>query len=192
MGNGMRAGTVLIVTMAVVMVAGPGGLHRDAVDSVVAAESMVRSSDREEKDRILRLQKDLQGLAGTVDERDALLVADTVIRTSKVLAEQYELVSPPLWHNFLVNQGVKKRGLCWHWTTDLLKQLRKLDQNSFDFHWGIAHAETPWRIHNTVVATGKGQAFDEGMVLDPWRDSGRLFWARVKADRYPWKFRPYP
>lgn len=191
MWNRAHAGTMVVV---LVLIWGCGSIRYGWVESAVAAEPKIlsSSSDQSENDRILRLQKDLQGLAGTIDERDALLVADTAIRTSMALAKQYELVRPPLWHNFLVNQGVKKRGLCCDWTTDLLKQLRKLDQKSFDFHWGIAHADTPWRIHNTVVATGKGQAFDEGIILDPWRNSGRLFWARVKADRYPWKFRQYP
>ena len=191
MWNRAHAGTMVVV---LVLIWGCGSIRSGSVESAFAAEPKIlpSSSDQSEKDRILRLQRDLQGLAGTIDERDALLVADTAIRTSMALAKQYELVSPPLWHNFLVNQGVKKRGLCCDWTTDLLKQLRKLDQKSFDFHWGIAHADTPWRIHNTVVATGKGQAFDEGIILDPWRNSGRLFWTRVKADRYPWKFRQYP
>jgi hypothetical protein len=37
-----------------------------------------------------------------------------------------------------------------------------------------------------VVITAAGQPFETGLVLDPWRNSGDLFWARVDRDVYPW------
>lgn len=194
--NGMRSmwnlARVGIMVAALVLFGVCGAAVCGAAEYGTYGDPNLHSPDQGDRDRILRLQKDLLALARTIDERDALLVADTAIRSSLVLAREYELAKPPLWHNFLVNQGLKKRGLCSNWTTDLLTRFRKLDQKSFDFHWGIAHADTPWRIHNTVVVTGKGHAFEEGIVLDGWRDSGRLFWTRVKADKYPWKFRQYP
>jgi hypothetical protein len=41
--------------------------------------------------------------------------------------------------------------------------------------------------HNSVVVTAKGQPFQQGLVLDAWRHSGRLHWTPVIADRYPWE-----
>jgi hypothetical protein len=41
--------------------------------------------------------------------------------------------------------------------------------------------------HSTVVVTARNQPFEKGLVLDPWRNSGRLYWIPVKADRYPWE-----
>jgi hypothetical protein len=40
--------------------------------------------------------------------------------------------------------------------------------------------------HNGIVVTAKGQSFEDGIVLDPWRKGGRLAWAKVAEDRYPW------
>ena len=40
--------------------------------------------------------------------------------------------------------------------------------------------------HSSVVLTAPGQAFDQGIVLDAWRHSGRLYWGAVKADKSPW------
>jgi hypothetical protein len=39
------------------------------------------------------------------------------------------------------------------------------------------------------VVTAKGKDFFEGIVLDPWRDSGRLYWISVKEDKYHWEKR---
>jgi hypothetical protein len=30
------------------------------------------------------------------------------------------------------------------------------------------------------------QPFNEGLVLDPWRNSGDLYWTKVGQDSYPW------
>jgi hypothetical protein len=79
-----------------------------------------------------------------------------------------------------------------HWTEDLLEHLRRLDLKSFQLHWGVAHHGETWRVeHSSVVITAKGQDFEDGIVLDPWRHSGNLYWSLVKKDRYPWrKFGP--
>ena len=50
---------------------------------------------------------------------------------------------------------------------------------------GVARLETR-REHSSVVLTAPGQPFDEGIVLDAWRHSGRLYWGAVKTDKYPW------
>jgi len=36
--------------------------------------------------------------------------------------------------------------------------------------------------------TAKGRPFDSGILLDGWRDSGRLYYAKVHDDtRYAWE-----
>jgi hypothetical protein len=141
-------------------------------------------------EQVLRLKKNLESLSNDIDEKDAFLIANTAIRYSMVLANKYELVRPPVWHNHLVNIGKKKRGLCFHWARDLIKRLRELDQKSFDLHCGIAFPDLPHRKHSSVIISAKGQAFEDGIVLDPWRDSGRLYWISVTKDRYPWQREP--
>ncbi len=142
-------------------------------------------------ERVLRLKKDLESLGNDIDEREAFLIANTAIRFSMVLANQYELVWPPLWHNHLVNKGRRKWGLCYHWAHDLIECLRGLDQKSFDFHVAIAN-EDSWSTHTSVIISAKGKTFEDGIVLDPWRNSGTLYWIPTKEDRYPWKLERSP
>lgn len=163
-------------------------VHYDAVDTLSDGQMLLHSpGGTRYRNRILSLKKDLESLGPDIVESDALLVADTAIRISMVLANEYQLVSPPLYQNHLVNTGKRKRGLCVEWRKDLMEHLSALNQRSFDFHWGVAHHDSEWRYHSSVIVTAKGRPFREGIVLDPWRNSGMLFWTPVKEDRYPWK-----
>lgn len=154
------------------------------------ATSGNRSDDQIYRDRIKKLEQELIALDATVDEIDSKILAETAVRESAVLAEEYQLVRPALAHNLLVVFGIRERGLCYHWTQDLMKRLEALDLKSFQLHWGVAYRGSELREHNCVVITARQQDFFEGIVLDPWRNSGSLFWARVTEDSYPWKVLP--
>ena len=140
--------------------------------------------------KIASLQNDLAALNGRTNIDEAGQVAQTAISYSSYLAEEYQLVRPAVLHNVLVRMGLKNRGLCHPWTEDLIKQLEVLELKTYQLYWGVAHRGSELREHNSVVVTAKGQLFEEGIVLDPWRNSGKLYWAHVKNDRYPWKERP--
>jgi hypothetical protein len=92
-------------------------------------------------------------------------------------------------HNLLVNLGLKPRGLCVDWTTDLLTRLKQERFYSLDLHWAIANYETTFSLeHSTVVVSAGGDSINQGLVLDPWRYSGELFWAPTLEDSgYVWK-----
>ena len=106
-------------------------------------------------------------------------------RAASELGRRYQPVGPPQFHNFLVNTGLKKRGLCHHWARDLGSQLAVLKLRTLQLRWGIARRGT-LREHNAVVVTARGQPFERGIVLDAWRHSGRLFAGPVAGDKYPW------
>ena len=142
------------------------------------------------REKIKRLEQELIGLSATVDKTEARILAETAVRESAVLAEEYQLVRPAVAHNLLVVFGVKDRGLCYHWTQDLMTRLQALDLKSVELHWGVAYRGSELREHNCVVITAGGQPFFRGIVLDPWRNSGNLYWARVSKDNYPWKALP--
>jgi hypothetical protein len=72
----------------------------------------------------------------------------------------------------------------------LIKELATLDLKTYEFHWGVAYRGSDLREHNTVVITANGYGFEQGIVLDPWRNSGELYWVGVKEDKYPWKLLP--
>lgn len=142
------------------------------------------------RDKVKQLEEVLITLDETVENTEALRVAETAVRESAVLAEEYQLVRPAIAHNLLIVLGLKERGLCYHWTEDLMKRLQALNLKSFQLHWGAAYRGSELREHNCVVITARGQSFDKGIVLDPWRNSGNLYWARVAKDTYPWKILP--
>ena len=142
------------------------------------------------RDKIKQLEHELVALSAAVDKTDAQIMAATAVRESVVLAEEYQLIRPAVTHNLLVVLGIKDRGLCYHWTEDLMKRLQALDLKSLQLQWGVAYRGSELREHNCVVITARGQSFFKGIVLDPWRNSGNLFWARVTKDSYPWKVLP--
>lgn len=132
-----------------------------------------------------RLAVDLASLADDSDESTQL--AQVAIAYSHALADEYRIARPPLFHNVLVNVGIKERGLCWHWTEDLLAHLRTLRLEHYDLYWGTAYPGKLFREHNSVIVTAKGSPFASGLVLDPWRHSGELYWVPVGEDSYPWE-----
>ena len=132
----------------------------------------------------------LSNLSPKTDKHEALILATSSLSYSHQLIKDYELVKPPLYHNFLVNIGVKRRGLCWHFATDMLNNALKQNLKTFDYYIGGANINDYWQEHNTLVVTCKGCNFDKGVVLDPWRNSGNLYFSKVKNDtNYKWSQR---
>jgi hypothetical protein len=106
-----------------------------------------------------QLEQVLVALSETVDKTEAMMVAETAVRESAVLAEEYQLVRPAVAHNLLIALGLKDRGLCYHWTEDLMKRLQALDLKSLRLYWGVAHRGSELREHNCVVVSAKEQGF---------------------------------
>jgi len=139
-------------------------------------------------DRQARLEGDLALLLGYRDE-EARRLAQALLAHSDRLAREYQLRSPALWHNFLVNLGIRDRGLCCHWTQDLLQKVESMNLRKYHAVWGVSRHGT-WREHSSVIVTTGERAFEDGLVLDPWRKAGRLYWVRVADDSYAWE--PHP
>ena len=141
-----------------------------------------------EQDRITELRLAIMALGDDVDRDEARLAASIAIEYPLELAQQYEITDPPLVHNTLVNLGVKPRGLCTDWAVDLLTRLRQERFRSLELHWGIANYENLFRLeHSTVIISARGDSMQQGLVLDPWRYGGRLYWAKTLEDpNYEW------
>jgi hypothetical protein len=138
------------------------------------------------QDKILSLQEALQSLSSEVSEEEAQSFSRAAVLYPYYLADRYDLVSPPKFHNFLITVGLKERGLCYHWTGDLIAYLQKQNFKSFDLYRAVVEQGNLGE-HNAVVVTAKGQPFSEGIVLDAWRDSSDLFFTKVEEDReYFW------
>ena len=131
----------------------------------------------------------LQELNVTVDQREANNLAKEAIFYARRLSKKYELVSPPLWHNTLINIGIKKRGLCYEWAEDLLAYLHKKRYQSLIFHYVGANIGNYFE-HNAIAVSAKGMGFENGILLDAWRGSGNLFFVKIKEDeKYEWHSR---
>ena len=68
----------------------------------------------------------------------------------------------------------------------------RLGQENFatlDLHWGIANYEKTFSIeHSTVIISASGADLTDGIVLDPWRNGGELFWSPTLDDEnYRWR-----
>ncbi len=146
-------------------------------------------------DQVKGLQQSLMALSlpyyldGKQDQNRSLeagLIAKTSIERIQELKGKYQMIRPALLHNIFVNVGLKKEGLCWQWTRDLMSELMKLDLHEYDLQWVTAH-EGAIGEHNSVVVMSRGTSWEEGIIIDGWRNSGKPFWTKVKKDHYPWK-----
>jgi len=83
--------------------------------------------------------------------------------------------------------GVKPRGLCWHWAMDMEARLKRERFETLQMHRAVANANNIRLEHSTAIISAKGDPMDEGIILDPWRKGGRLFWSHLRDDtRYRW------
>ena len=157
--------------------------------SYVLHEKYIDASlSQKEQKKILGLENYLVNEM-QIDAREAKLVAKQAYLYPHVLAYKYALTWPPLLHNTLVNAGLKKKGLCFQWAEDFYILYRKMHLSSVDLYWGCANEEQ-YNEHNTLVITKKNAPFSTGIVLDPWRNSGELFWKPLLSDKkYIWRTR---
>ena len=128
------------------------------------------------------LANHLAGLSRRVDPIEAKLLAECAYATLARLRQEYRPFGTPIFNNFLVYHGLKKRGYCYQWSEDLLVALDKLELKTLELHWGDAYRDT-WRENNCLVVTAKGQPFDRGMILECWRHFGHLRWNLVPSDQ---------
>lgn len=142
-------------------------------------------------DQITALTAALVRLGPEVDPEEAARAARIAYDHTDALAIAYDITDPPLVHNMKVNAGIKSRGLCWHWADDMESRLRQEDFETLSLHRAIANSHTRILIdHSTTIISRKGDAFQEGIVLDPWRKGGILTWMQTSSDdRYDWVLR---
>lgn len=140
-------------------------------------------------EKIASLEAALLQLGPDIDRLEAANVAGSTVEYALALAEDYELTAQPVLHNILVNYGHRPRGLCIHFAEDILRMLLAKNLQTFDVYWGVAYPTRPFRLeHSSVVITARGQAFETGIVLDGWRNSGELYFVPVTQDkRYQWE-----
>jgi hypothetical protein len=131
------------------------------------------------------LTKQIAALSPRVRTEEAARLAECAYVTVSQLRRQYRMFGTPIFNNFLIYHGIRKRGYCFQWAEDLLVALDALKLNSLELHWGESNVGN-WRENNCIVVTPKGQPFNRGIVLDCWRHFGHLRWNAVTADEDPY------
>src|SRR5438046_6270472 len=131
------------------------------------------------------LTNQLAALSPKVDRNEAKLLADCAYATVSQLRRQYRMFGTPIFNNFLIYHGLKKRGYCYQWSEDLLIALDALRLTSLELRWGEANPGN-WRENNCLVITARGQPFRSGIMLDCWRHLGHLYFGPVVSDTDPY------
>jgi len=140
-----------------------------------------------EQQSVLQLQERLQSLSPHINPDEARLIAIEAHTYPKILANRYSLTTPPQLHNFLVNVGIKDRGLCYQWAQDLGNHLRSFQVQSLQIYFAKSNRNA-YDEHNSVVVSARGASLREGIVLDPWRNSSQLYWVALSEDPiYQWE-----
>src|SRR4051812_41470904 len=102
------------------------------------------------------LRDALISLAPTVDPAEAESLSGTAYKTTRSLAHEYQPVWPPLFNNFLIHIGIRKRGYCYHWVRDIGARLKELKLNTLELRWGATFAGTQ-EESNCLVITARHQ-----------------------------------
>ena len=132
------------------------------------------------------LANQLATLSPRVDRTEAKLLADCAHATVSQLRRRYSMFGTPIFNNFLIYHGLKKRGYCYQWSEDLLIALNALKLTSLELRWGESNPGN-WRENNCIVVTAKGHPFRSGIMLDCWRHLGHLYFRPVVADTEPYE-----
>ncbi len=132
-----------------------------------------------------------QSLGSSIQPSEAMQLSKDIFHQTQKLTKEFELSSPPIFHNFLVNVGLREKGLCYHWSDALYAYLSQKKYTSFEFHLVGANIGEYFFEHNALVVVVKGGKVEEGIIIDPWRNSGELYFSKVEDDsEYQWKHRP--
>ena len=126
-------------------------------------------------------------LSPSVNPDEARRVAFTAYTTGQQLAAEWRMVWPATMQSFLIHIGKRKAGHCYQYANELLLRLDALKQRTLELHWAECNPRA-FDEHNVIAVTARGQPFEQGIVLDNWRHSGRLVWGPVKGDPpYRWE-----
>jgi len=143
------------------------------------------------REQVRLLSRDLRQLSNTVSPVEADRLATVAIEESAKMSADFKPMSLPWMNNMLVNMGLRKRGLCYEWRDDLFPHLFRLRPRTMDLHL-VSSRRATRREHNGIIVTARGAPYQSGIILDPWRKGGRLWWGTLAQDkRHPWKPLPW-
>jgi hypothetical protein len=130
----------------------------------------------------------IQSLGPNVDPGEARRAATISYTYSQQLAREWNVTDPAIIHNAKVANGFREFGLCNDWAQAMTARLRQEQFRTLDLHWATSPPTAFRIIHHSALISAKGDSMYDGLILDPWRNSGALHWAPVREDtKYNWK-----
>jgi len=127
----------------------------------------------------------IQTLDKRLDTKQAQLISKNVLTVSKEIKEEFDPLPLPWFNNFLVNIGLKEKGLCWEYRDALLLKL-KPKVAPLTLLPVVANIDK-LNEHNAVVIASKDTKFQDTLLVDLWRKSGEPYIIKVGDDRkYKW------
>ena len=140
------------------------------------------------KNDIDLLAVEIKNLGPEVDPQEAEQAARIAYTYSLHLAEEYNVTDGPIVHNAKVNNGWRDRGLCVHWAEDIQARLNEENFKTLVVHRAIAEGNEFRIDHSSAVLSMRGDNMEDGIVLDPWRKGGLLYWSLIpEDDKYYWE-----
>lgn len=141
------------------------------------------------EEKVSKLFSKIISTSQKINKQEAKEFSSKVIKYSKQLAFEYEVETPALFHNTLINLGLKERGLCYHYANDLLSFLESKKYKSFEFKKVISSRDKYFE-HTALILTRDDIKFENAIIFDAWRDTGELFFSSIKEDkRYEWELK---
>jgi len=132
----------------------------------------------------------LYSLDADISLEEAEKLSKEIIFEIDKLRQKFDPVSEPHVNNFLINVGVKKQGLCYEWSDALYMHFKHKQYPHFSFHLLVADKGEYFFEHNVMVVTAKEGKVMDGVIIDPWRKPGSLYFSKVQDDQgYDWKWR---
>ena len=136
---------------------------------------------------IAALTQEILAIDPAVDPLEAARAARISVEYPLQLRRDWNVTDSAVIHNIKVNSGRREMGLCYQWADALQARLALEGFQTLTMHRAIANAQTLRLEHSTVILSAVGETMNEGVILDPWRYGGTLFWAPLPDDtRYEW------
>jgi len=136
------------------------------------------------------LAGELRSLHEGIPVEEAERLSREIFLESAKLRKKFKPVSEPHFNNFLINIGMKKEGLCYQWSDALYIHFIHTHYPHFEFHLLVSDQGRYFSEHNVLVVVAKGENVLDGMIIDPWREPGSVYFVKVKDDKgYEWKHR---
>jgi len=120
----------------------------------------------------------LQSLATDISQTEADALTREMYQETEKLREKFDPVSEPHVNNFLINVGLKEQGLCYQWSDALYLHFKKKHYAHFTFHLLVADKGKYFSEHNVMVVVAKGKPVMDGVIVDPWRKPGELYFQK--------------